>query len=107
MDIKFIAPTAAVIVVMLLALTRVWYGPTVFDRILAGNMFGTKTTLLIAVTGFLFGRPEWLDLALVYALMNFIGVFAILRYAKFGSLARDHKPKRQTPDGALRQGAEQ
>ncbi len=101
MDIKFIAPTAAVIVVMLMALTRVWYGPTVFDRILAGNMFGTKTTLLIALTGFLFGRPEWLDLALVYALMNFIGVFAILRYAKFGSLASDDKSKRHPGETTL------
>jgi len=93
MDIKFVAPTVAVVVVMLLALVRVWLGPTVFDRILAANMFGTKTILLIAVVGFLFERPEWLDLALVYALMNFIGVFAILRYAKFGSLARDAKIK--------------
>lgn len=95
MQIEFIAPTVAVIVVMVVALVRVWLGPTVFDRILAGNIVGTKTILLIAVTGFLFGRPEWLDLALVYALINFIGVFAVLRYAKFGSLARDHKNKVQ------------
>jgi multicomponent Na+:H+ antiporter subunit F len=94
-DPKFIAPAAAAMVVMVLALVRVWKGPTVFDRILAGNLFGTKTTLLIAIVGFLFGRPEWLDLALVYALMNFIGVFAILRYAKFGSLVRDDAEARE------------
>ncbi len=93
MDVKFLIPTIAVGVVMVFALVRVWFGPTVYDRILGGNMFGTKTTLLIAVVGFLFERPEWLDLALVYALMNFIGIFAILRYAKFGSLARDEKHK--------------
>lgn len=93
MDYKFLVPIAAVGINMLLALVRIYLGPTVFDRILGGNMFGTKMILLIAVAGFLFGRPEWLDLALVYALMNFIGVFTILRYVKFGSLADDTKLK--------------
>ena len=93
MHFKFIVPTIAIMLVMLMALARVFLGPTVFDRILAGNMFGTKTILLIAVAGFASGRPEWLDLALVYALMNFIGVFAILRYAKFGSLNDDTKAR--------------
>jgi multicomponent Na+:H+ antiporter subunit F len=54
---------------------------------LALNMFGTKTVLLIAVSGFLFGRPEWLDLAILYTLINFLGTLAVLRFAKFGSLA--------------------
>lgn len=93
-DIKFLIPIVAVGINLLLALARAYLGPTVFDRILAGNMFSTKTVLLIAVAGFFFGRPEWLDLALVYALMNFIGIFAILRYVKFGSLADDTKVKR-------------
>jgi len=78
------ATMAAIIVTMALALTRAALGPTVFDRILALNMFGTKTVLLIAVIGFLTGRPDFLDLALVYALMNFIGVIAVLRFAKYG-----------------------
>lgn len=92
-EFKFLVPTVAVMLIMIMALTRVLLGPTVFDRILAGNMFGTKTILLIAVAGFFSGRPEWLDLALVYALMNFIGVYAILRYAKFDSLANDTKTR--------------
>jgi multicomponent Na+:H+ antiporter subunit F len=71
---------------MFLALTRATLGPTVFDRVLAANMFGTKTVLLIAVSGFLYGRPEWLDLALLYALVNFTGTIAVLKYARFGSL---------------------
>jgi len=78
---------AAVIVTMVLALVRAFRGPTIFDRILALNMFGTKTVLLIAVVNFVIGRPEFLDLALVYALLNFIGVVAILRlfqYRGFG-----------------------
>jgi multicomponent Na+:H+ antiporter subunit F len=45
-------------------------------------MFGTKTVLLIAVIGFLTGRPDFLDLALVYALINFIGVIAMLRFSR-------------------------
>ena len=77
----------AILVTMGLALTRAAAGPTVFDRILALNMFGTKTVLLIAVIGFATGRPDFLDLGLVYALMNFIGVIAVLRFAKFGHFA--------------------
>ncbi len=77
----------AIIVSMTLALIRALRGPTVFDRALGVNMFGTKTVLLIAVTGFLFGRPEWLDLAIVYAMVNFVGTFALLRFAKFKSFA--------------------
>jgi len=78
------ATMAAILVTMALALIRAAKGPTVFDRIVALNMFGTKTVLLIAVIGFLTGRPDFLDLALVYALMNFIGVIAVLRFARYG-----------------------
>jgi multicomponent Na+:H+ antiporter subunit F len=82
-----------VLVTMLLALVRAFMGPTVFDRVLAANMFGTKTVLLIAVSGFLTGRPEWLDLAILYALMNFIGMVALLRFSKFSNLANDEQIK--------------
>jgi multicomponent Na+:H+ antiporter subunit F len=82
-----VAAMAAVLVTMGLALIRAGAGPTVFDRILALNMFGTKTVLLIAVIGFLTKRPDFLDLAIVYALMNFIGVMAVLRFAKYGHFA--------------------
>ena len=69
----FIAASAAILITMMLALIRAVKGPTVYDRILAVNMFGTKTILLIAVLGFLTGRPEFMDIALVYSLINFIG----------------------------------
>lgn len=75
--------TITLLLVMALALSRAFVGPTVFDRILAANMFGTKTVLLIAVIGFLFGRPEFLDIAMVYALINFIGVIGMLRLIEF------------------------
>jgi len=77
------ATMIAILVTMGLALTRAAAGPTIFDRIMALNMFGTKTVLLIAVIGFLTERPDFLDIALVYALMNFIGVIAVLRFSKY------------------------
>ncbi|MDG2334632.1 MAG: monovalent cation/H+ antiporter complex subunit F [Myxococcota bacterium] len=80
---------AGILVTMLIALVAAVRGPTVFDRLLAINMFGTKTVLLIAVAGFLMGRPEWLDLALVYVLVNFIGAIAVLKFVRFGNLASD------------------
>ncbi len=82
----FTAATAAIVVTMALALVRSFVGPTVYDRILAVNMFGTKTVLMIAVLGFLMGRPEFLDIALVYALINFVGTIAMLKYFKYGDL---------------------
>ncbi len=87
----FAAAMVGVIVTMVLALTRAVLGPTVADRILAANMFGTKTVLLIAVAGFLTERPEWLDLALVYTLVNFAGTIAVAKFARFGNLADDDK----------------
>jgi multicomponent Na+:H+ antiporter subunit F len=83
----FFAAAAAILVTMALALARAFIGPTLYDRILAVNMFGTKTVLIIAVLGFLMGRPEWLDIALVYALINFVSVIAVLKYFKYGDLA--------------------
>lgn len=72
-------------VVMAMAIVRALLGPTIYDRILAANLFGTKTVLLIAVLGFLFGRPDFLDIALIYALINFISVIAVLRFFEYRS----------------------
>ena len=87
----FVVAMVGVLVTMSLALVRAFLGPTVFDRVLAANMIGTKTVLLIAVAGFLNDRPEWLDLAILYALMNFIGMIALLRFSKFSNLASDEE----------------
>ena len=75
----YAAAATAILVTMGLALVRALLGPTVYDRILAVNMFGTKTVLLIAVFAFLSGRTDILDIALVYALINFIAVVAVLK----------------------------
>lgn len=85
----FAVCSVGLLITMALATGRAAAGPTVFDRILAANAFGTQTVLLIAVVGFLTGRPDFLDLALVYALMSFIGVIAVLKFVRFGNLATD------------------
>lgn len=71
---------------MVLALYRGIRGPTLYDRILAVNSFGTKTVLTIAVYGFFSGRPDFLDIAFVYALINFISTIAVLKFFEYGSL---------------------
>jgi multicomponent Na+:H+ antiporter subunit F len=83
----FTAAVVAILVTMGLALSRALMGPTVFDRILSLNMVGTKTTLLIAALGFLAERPEFLDIAIVYALINFIGSIAVLKFIKYRDLS--------------------
>ena len=88
----FIAATAAVMIAMLLALVRALLGPTIYDRILAVNSFGTKTVLAIALLGFLTDRPDFLDIALVYALINFIGTIAILKFFEYGDLGKTGTP---------------
>lgn len=80
------AAMSAVLVTMALALARAILGPRLYDRILAINMFGTKTVLFIAVVGFLMGRPDFLDLAIFYALVNFIGTIAVLRSTHYEEL---------------------
>ncbi len=75
----FVVAAVAILISMALAVARAVLGPTVFDRILAVNMFGTKSVLLVAVFAFLSGRPDVLDIALLYSLLNFLGVVAALR----------------------------
>jgi len=80
MTIVYAVVCIAILVVMVIALARAFFAPTVYDRILGVNMFGTKTVLFIAAVGYLMGRPEFLDIAIVYALINFIGMVAVLRF---------------------------
>ena len=85
----FAAAAAGLLVTMALALLRAFVGPSIYDRILAVNVFGTKTVLIIAVIGFLTGRPEFLDISLVYALINFVGVLTALKVFKYRDLGTD------------------
>jgi multicomponent Na+:H+ antiporter subunit F len=85
----FAAAALALLVSLALAVTRAIKGPTVFDRVLAGNMVGSLAILLLAVFGFLTGRPEFLDLVLTYGLLNMIGTLAVLKFFRHGDLAYD------------------
>ena len=83
----FVVAAIAIIVSMLVVLARAILGPTLYDRVLAVNSFGTKTVLLLGVMGFLTGRPDFLDIALLYALINFVGTIAILKFFRYRALA--------------------
>ena len=87
----FTVGATAILLAMLLAIIRAVWGPTIYDRILAVNVFGTKALLLIAVLGFLTDRPEFLDIAIVYALINFIATIAIMKFFRFAHLGHPHR----------------
>jgi multicomponent Na+:H+ antiporter subunit F len=82
----FAAGTAALLLALAFALARAILGPTVLDRLLAANTIGTLAMLLLALIGFLTGRPEFLDLALVYGLLNILGTLAVLKFFRHGDL---------------------
>jgi len=73
-----VGAAAGLLVAMSLFLLRALLGPTIYDRVLAMNALGTKTVLFVAMLGFLADRPEFLDIALVYALVNFLTTVAVL-----------------------------
>jgi multicomponent Na+:H+ antiporter subunit F len=83
----FAVATAAILVAMMLALVRAFAGPTLYDRVLAGNSFGTKTVILIGLMGYLTGRPDFLDIAVLYALLNFASTIAILKFFRYRTLS--------------------
>ena len=77
----FVAMAVTLMGLTIVNFYRVIAGPTLFDRMLAASVIGTTNIVLIAVVGFIFERPEmFVDLALAYALLNFIGTVAIARY---------------------------
>lgn len=82
----FAAVAMLLLVAVSLALLRAVLGPSVFDRLLATNVIGTCTVLLLAVIGFLTERPEFLDLALVYGLLTVIGTVAVVKFFRYGNL---------------------
>lgn len=80
------AAVVALLVALVMLLARALAGPTVFDRLLAANTIGTLAVLLVAAMGFLNGRPEFLDIALVYGLLNIVGTIAVLKFFELGDL---------------------
>jgi len=82
----FEAAAIVIIFAVFLALYRAVKGPRVCDRVLAVNVIGTKTVVLIALIGYIYERPHFMDIALVYALINFIATIAFLKYREMGRL---------------------
>ena len=100
----FLVATLALFVGMVIVLARLYAGPSLYDRVLAANSFGTYTVLFIGVLGFLNQRPEFLDIALLYALINFAGTIAVLKYFRYrtvGDTSPQPKGIENTP-GKLR-----
>jgi multicomponent Na+:H+ antiporter subunit F len=85
----FMAATLTLIVTLALMIVRLALGPTVFDRLQTANSIGTVAMLLLATLGFVRGRPDFLDLALVYGFLNIIGTIAVLKFFKYGDLGDD------------------
>lgn len=82
----FAAAAVALLVAAALVLVRAALGPTVFDRVQAANTIGTLAVLILSVFGFLTGRPDFLDLALTYGLLNVVGTIAVLKFFQYGDL---------------------
>lgn len=91
----FAGAAAAILVALALAVLRAIKGPTVFDRALAGNTVGSLAILLLAVFGFLTGRPEFLDIGITYGLLNLIGTLAVLKFFRHGDLAYDAEEEKR------------
>ncbi len=89
----FAVAAFAIGVAMVLTFVRLCAGPTLYDRVAALNAFGTETVLLIGVLGFLTGRPDFLDIALLYALINFVGTIAVLKFFRYRAIG-DHVSER-------------
>ena len=85
----FLAGLIACAISGILILVRIILGKTTFDRILAVNSLGTVIVIGISIHGFYSNRPEFLDIAIVYALINFIGTVAVLKLFSTGSLGGD------------------
>ncbi len=82
----YLATAVALLVGMFMILIRAIAGPTVYDRILATNALGTKTIVFVTLLGYISGRTEFIDMAIIYALVSFITTIAILKFAEMGRL---------------------
>lgn len=81
MERFFLGISIGLCVLIFLCLYRAVWGPTVFDRIIGAGFVGTKTTILLVLMGFIYKRIDmFVDLALVYSILNFIGTLIISKY---------------------------
>lgn len=94
------AAATALLLAMTAMLARLLAGPTLYDRVLAANSFGTKTVLFLCLYGFIIGRSDGVDVALLYALVNFISAIAILKFFRYRALGLPLVAQRGGGDGA-------
>lgn len=87
----FVVAALSLLIAMVMVLVRLYRGPTLYDRVLATNSFGTLTVLFIGVLGFLGDRPDFLDIALLYALINFVGTIAVLKFFRYRAIGDAHQ----------------
>ncbi len=94
-----------ILAAMALMLVRLFAGPTLYDRVLAVNSFGTKTVVLLVLFAFVIDRPDAVDIAILYALINFAATIAILKFFRYRDLAAalDTPPARQTDPASTAQ----
>ena len=93
----FYVASFSILISFVIVLVRLFLGPTLYDRVLALNAFGTLAVLMISIVGFLFGRPDFLDIALLYALLNFIGTIAILKFFRYKEIGDKKVLNRDKP----------
>ncbi|MEP6342492.1 MAG: monovalent cation/H+ antiporter complex subunit F [Maricaulaceae bacterium] len=74
------------LIIMGLMIARLIMGPTLYDRLLAVNSFGTKTVIFLCLFCMIIDRPDGVDIALLYALMNFIATIAVLKFFRYKAL---------------------
>ncbi len=91
------AASLAVLVALTLGVIRALLGPTIFDRVLAANAIGVGAIMLLALIGFLTGRPAFLDIGILYALLNVIATLAVLKFFRYGDLSH---PGGEEPGGS-------
>jgi multicomponent Na+:H+ antiporter subunit F len=91
----FAVGIVAVLIALVLAVARALAGPTAFDRLVAANNIGTSAILLLALFGFMTGRPEFLDIGITYVLLNMIGTLAVLKFFRYGALGHAQETERE------------
>jgi len=82
----FLAIGLIIVFTILLSLYRLVLGPGIFNQIAASNVIGTKVIVLLVVIGFIFERPMFIDISLLYAALNFIATLLMARYLERGEL---------------------
>lgn len=95
----FLATGIALVLMMIMSLMRAVIGPTIADRILGGNIIGTKTTALLLVIGLLYNNlGMFVDIALAYALLNFIATLGAAKFflRRLEVFMEDSEPKERS-----------